>query len=53
MSDRDGCPCNETCCDNPQPYTNHDENCDCNDSACDYNWYTMCRSCGDGCGCEV
>lgn len=48
-----GCPCSETCCNKPRPFSPHnvcDENCE---RFCEDSYGTECASCGAYCACDL
>lgn len=56
MSHINGCPCNKTCCDNPDPGSLSEMSHECLDSKdCyeDEHYMTECGNCGKRCNCEV
>ncbi len=47
--EKDGCPCNGNCCDDPEPMTPDHE---CSDS-CDECYCSECVNCGGYCCCDL
>lgn len=56
MNNENGCPCDRTCCDDPDPGGLSEMNHACSeDEECyeDEHYMTECFNCGSICNCEV